>query len=294
MDFNEITKEELLIAYQELNKKYNSLKELYDHNVTKSIQAEDELRENQELFRKALDLGVVGMATTHPYSFYFLSANKRLCEMVGYTEEELLQKTWAEITFPKEKVEEDSANVLKLLSGEINGYVMEKQYQHKDGHMIDITLSVQGVTKKDGTIDYILILVDDITQRKQAEKALMDASKYSRKLIETSLDALVTISADGKITDVNAATEKITGVTREMLINSDFSDYFTEPEEARRGYRKAFEDGQVIDFPLSLRHTSGQIADVLYNASVYRNEQGDVIGVFAAARDITLRKLAEQ
>ncbi len=294
MNPHEKTKDELIEELEELYQKHEALKKSYENTITKNIQAEEVLRENQELFRKALDLGVVGMATTHPYTFYFLSANKRLCEMVGYTEEELLQKTWAEITFPKEKVDEDSANVLKLLRGELNGYVMEKQYQHKDGHMIDITLSVQGVTKKDGSIDYILILADDITQRKLAEKALREASEYSRKLIETSLDALVTISAEGKITDVNAATEKITGLSREMLIGSDFSDYFTEPDKARSGYLKVFEDGQVIDYPLAVRHASGKVADVLYNASVYRNEQGEVIGVFAAARDITQRKQTER
>jgi len=181
MDPHEKTKDELIGELEELYQKHEALKELYENTITKNIQAEEVLRENQELFRKALDLGVVGMATTHPYTFYFLSANKRLCEMVGYTEEELLQKTWVEITFPKEKVDEDSANVLKLLRGELNGYVMEKQYQHKDGHMIDITLSVQGVTKKDGTIDYLLILIDDITQRKQAELELIIAKEKAEE-----------------------------------------------------------------------------------------------------------------
>ena len=82
-------------------------------------------------------------------------------------------------------------------------------------------------------------------------------------------------------------------MSRERLIGSDFSDYFTEPEMARAGYLKAFEKGQVIDYPLAARHTSGAITDVLYNASVFRNEQGKVLGVFAAARDISERKRAE-
>ena len=126
-----------------------------------------------------------------------------------------------------------------------------------------------------------------------SEEALRAALFYSRNLIETSLDALITISIEGKITDANAATEKITGMSRENLIGSDFSDYFTEPEMARAGYLKAFEQRQVIDYPLAVRHTSGAITEVLYNASVYRNEQGKVIGVFAAARDITERKEIE-
>jgi PAS domain S-box-containing protein len=118
--------------------------------------------------------------------------------------------------------------------------------------------------------------------------------RYARNLIETSLDPLVTISAEGKITDVSAATEKITGVNREQLIGSDFADYFTDPESARAGYRKVFANGQVVDYPLALRHISGEITDVLYNASVYRDEDGKVLGVFAAARDVTQRKQAEE
>jgi len=129
---------------------------------------------------------------------------------------------------------------------------------------------------------------------KSSEEALRAASLYSRNLLETSLDPLVTISAEGEITDVNAATEKITGLSRERLIGSDFSDYFTEPEMARAGYQKVFAEGQVTDYPLAVRHTSSAITEVLYNASVYRNEQGKVLGVFAAARDITERKRAEK
>jgi PAS domain S-box-containing protein len=122
-----------------------------------------------------------------------------------------------------------------------------------------------------------------------SENNLRNAYHYTRSLIEVSLDPLVTINAGGKITDVNLATEKATGFPRNILIGTDFSDYFTEPEKARIGFQKAFENGSVIDYPLSIRHTSNKIIDVVYNATVYRNEQGKVIGVFAAARDITER-----
>ncbi|MDD2758873.1 MAG: ATP-binding protein [Methylomonas sp.] len=129
----------------------------------------------------------------------------------------------------------------------------------------------------------------DVTEQKQIEAALQKASRYARSLIEASLDPLVTISPDGKITDVNQATENVTGRSREDLIGSDFCHYFTEPNQARSGYKQAFELGSVTDYPLSIRHVSGKITDVLYNASVYRNERGDVEGVFAAARDVTER-----
>jgi PAS domain S-box-containing protein len=123
---------------------------------------------------------------------------------------------------------------------------------------------------------------------------LRTAFRYARSLLEASLDPLVTISPGGKITDVNKATELVTGVSHEWLIGSDFSDYFTEPHKANEGYLKVLAEGLVRDYPLTIRHVSGQTTDVLYNATVYRNEAGDVQGVFAAARDITDRKRAEE
>ena len=117
---------------------------------------------------------------------------------------------------------------------------------------------------------------------------------YTRSLIEASLDPLVTISREGKITDVNRATESVTGVARDGLIGSDFCDYFTEPEKARAGYQQVFADGSVQDYPLAIRHSSGRLTEVLYNATVFRNQKGEAEGVFAAARDVTERKRAEE
>jgi len=119
------------------------------------------------------------------------------------------------------------------------------------------------------------------------------ASQYARSLLEASLDPLVTISPEGKITDVNEATVRITGVPRAKLIGTDFSNYFTEPDKAREGYRQVFSKGAVTDYPLTIRHRDGSLADVLYNASVYRDVGGKVLGAFAAARDVTARKKAE-
>jgi PAS domain S-box-containing protein len=132
----------------------------------------------------------------------------------------------------------------------------------------------------------------DSVQR--AEKEVQAKQAYTRSLIEASLDPLVTVAADGKITDVNAATEKVTGVDRGQLLGSDFSNYFTQPDQARAGYEQAFAQGLVKEYPLAIRHRSGRVTDVVYNASVFRDESGKVQGVFAAARDITERKQAEQ
>jgi PAS domain S-box-containing protein len=163
-----------------------------------------------------------------------------------------------------------------------------------DGSTLWILSRVAAVRNNSGVITGLRGVDLDITPRKQAEEKLARASRYTRSLIEASLDPLVTISREGRITDVNAATEQVTGLSREHLIGTDFSDYFTEPETARKGYQEVFERGFVRDYPLSIRHKSGTIIDVLYHAAVFRGESGRIEGVFAAARDISERKRAER
>ncbi len=143
-------------------------------------------------------------------------------------------------------------------------------------------------------LEAIAPAVTQALQRKRSEEALRLSNIYNRSLIEASLDPLVTIGPDGKITDVNGATELITGYSRNDLIGTDFSDYFTEPEKARKGYQQVFTNSEVRDYPLEIQHKDEHITPVLYNASVYRNENDEIIGVFAAARDITELKNAEE
>nr|MDA3971183.1 PAS domain S-box protein [Desulfobulbaceae bacterium] len=129
--------------------------------------------------------------------------------------------------------------------------------------------------------------MNDRDQDLKADELRGTSSTYTRSLIEASLDPLVTISVQGKITDVNEALVQVTGVVREHLIGTDFSKYFTKPDKANAIYQKVFSDGLVRDYPLAIRHTTGHITDVLYNASVYKDDKGKVLGVFAAARDIS-------
>ena len=142
--------------------------------------------------------------------------------------------------------------------------------------------------------ELLVLAMEDVTERKRAAELQRTASAYARSLIEASPDPLVTISPEGKITDANQATELVTGIPRQRLIGTDFSDYFTEQEQARAGYQQVFSQGFVRDYPLAIRHVSGRVTDVLYNASLYRDEKGTVLGVFAAARDVTLRKRVEE
>jgi PAS domain S-box-containing protein len=165
--------------------------------------------------------------------------------------------------------------------------------RHSSGRITDVLYNASLYRDDRGNVLGVFAAARDVTARKLAEAKQRVAAAYSRSLIEASLDPLVTINAEGKITDVNQATELATGIPRQRLIGTDFSNYFTEPGKAREGYQQVFSQGFVKDYPLAIRHSSGRITDVLYNASVYKDEKGAVIGVFAAARDVTDRKIAE-
>jgi PAS domain S-box-containing protein len=159
--------------------------------------------------------------------------------------------------------------------------------RNKEGRDLHVSLTVSPIKDVKGNLIGVSTIARDITEQKNAEEAIRRANAYNRSLIEASLDPLVTIDPDGKISDVNAATVRVTGYSRQELIGTDFSKYFTEPEKARAGYEKVFRDGLVTDYELGIRHRDGHVTPVMYNATVYRDESGNVIGVFAAARDVT-------
>ncbi len=213
-------------------------------------------------------------------------------QMYGYTADEILGRNISILSHPDRPEEMDEILDKIRKGGRVEHY--ETVRVRKDGRTISISLTVSPILDDTGKIVGVSSISRDITERKRADEQLRAASQYARSLIEASLDPLVTISPAGKITDVNEATIKVTGVSREKLIGTDFSDYFTEPEKAREGYQQVFAKGFVTDYPLTIRHRNGRLTDVLYNASVYKDANGKVLGVFAAARDVTEQKQASQ
>ncbi len=210
----------------------------------------------------------------------------------GYEAAEIVGKDSSILHAPEDI---QSGAVDKMLSTAYEKGLAEGEFQRvrKDGSHFVANVVVTRRNDSSGRAIGYLLMSTDITEKKLAEEKLRYASQYARSLIEASLDPLLTISPEGKITDINEATSKVTGMPREQLIGTDFCDYFTEPENARKGYEQVFSKGFVTNYPLTIRHHDGRLTHVLYNASVYRDVKGNVLGVFAAARDVTAQKEAE-
>ena len=219
------------------------------------------------------------------------SWNKAAERIYGYQAAEIIGRS-VSLLIPPDRPDEMAEILDRIRIGErVDHY--ETTRRRKDGATVAISLTVSPVHDAAGGIVGASSIAHVSTESDRRRALAHAASQHSRSLIEASLDPLVTISPEGKITDVNEAAIRVTGVARAQLVGTDFSDYFTEPDRAREGYRQVFAQGFVTDYPLTIRHTGGGLTDVLYNASVYNDEAGRVLGAFAAARDVTAQRRAE-
>lgn len=253
-------------------------------DITDRMLAEESLKLAWFSLDKAVD--IIIWADVNGKLIY---VNDTACKMLGYTKEELLSMSVWDIdtASPKDKWPDSQSYMEKY------GFVkFETNFIKKDRSLIPVELISYMINFKGEGIHCAIIR--DITEAKSVEESLKLASAYNRSLIEASLDPLVTISPEGKITDVNTATENVVGHSREQLIGTDFASYFTDPERAKEGYLRVLKEGSVKDYMLEIKHHDGHITPVLYNASLYRDEKGNVRGVFAAARDMTERLKAEK
>ena len=211
------------------------------------------------------------------------SWNPAAAKMFGCSSQEIVGKS-INLLVPQDR----SGEMITILAEISAGRAVadfETTRIHRDGTLFPASLTISPMRNSSGAVVGASVIYRDVT-------TLKHAARYARSLIEASLDPLETISPEGKITDVNEAAVKASGVPRNKLIGSDFSGYFTEPDKARQGYQRVFEQGSVTDYPLTLRRRDGTLTDILCNASVFRDAGGNVLGVLAAARDMSQQKKA--
>jgi PAS domain S-box-containing protein len=235
--------------------------------------------------------------------------------MLGYGAGEVMNKiTPAEISDPQELIARARALSTELGTTITPGFealvfkasrgiedIYELTYIRKDGSRFPAVVSVTALRDaQDAIIGYLLIGTDN-TARKQVEaeqrkldQRLRDQQFYTRSLIESNIDALMTTDPSGIISDVNKQMEALTGCTRDELIGAPFKNYFTNPEHAEAGILRVLSENRVTDYELTARARNGKETVVSYNATTFHDRDRNLQGVFAAARDITERKRLDE
>ena len=164
----------------------------------------------------------------------------------------------------------------------------------RDGSECAIADSCAPIRDRDGQVIGAVLVFRDVTGEYAAQQALRDQQFYTRSLIESNIDALMTTDPSGIITDVNQQMVALTGCTRDELIGTPFKNYFTDPERAEAGIKRVLSEKKVTDYELTARHKRDGDTVVSYNAATFYNADGELQGVFAAARDVTERKRLDQ
>ncbi|MCF6129624.1 PAS domain S-box protein [Flavobacterium sp. AS60] len=279
---------------------------------------EDRKNKSNDLFFDMFENSAIGMIFIDTKTTQFLHVNKSFLKYFGYTKKEIIGKKSAELYIInpefRKKMElqlknKDVVNTIEIVLKNKKGKpfwflvsIQDMKYQEKNCSLISfINITVQKKT----TAELVAANKALAFQNQEKEKRVFEnkeleaynyslklASHYSLSLIEASRDPLFTISPKGKITDTNQASVQVTGVSKEELIGSDFFNYFTEPKQAKKIYEEVFEKGFVIDYPLVI--TDGELVQVLFNGSVYKDQNDNVIGAVVVARDITEQKKAEK
>jgi PAS domain S-box-containing protein len=235
--------------------------------------------------------------------------------MLGYTAIEVVDKiTPADISDPQEVIARAKALSIELATPITPGFealvfkasrgiedIYELTYIRKDGSRFPAVVSVTALRNDVGGIIGYLLIGTDNTARKQVEaeqkqldQRLRDQQFYTRSLIESNIDALMTTDPAGIITDVNKQMEALTGCTRDELIGAPFKNYFTDPERAEAGIKRVLSGNKVTDYELTARARDGKETVVSYNATTFHDRDRKLQGVFAAARDVTERKRFER
>ena len=234
--------------------------------------------------------------------------------MLGYTAAEVMNKiTPADISDPQELIARAKALSIELATTITPGFealvfkasrgiedIYELTYIRKDGSRFPAVVSVTALRDaQDTIIGYLLIGTDNTARKlveaeqKKLDQRLRDQQFYTRSLIESNIDALMTTDPAGIITDVNKQMEALTGCTRDELIGAPFKDYFTDPDRAEAGIKRVLSEKKVTDYELTACARDGKQTVVSYNATTFYDRDRTLHGVFAAARDVTERKRVE-
>jgi PAS domain S-box-containing protein/diguanylate cyclase (GGDEF)-like protein len=267
-------------------------------DITERRRVEAALRESEQRFRRSFDDAAIGMALVGRDGRW-LQVNRSLCEMVGYPEEELLKKTFQDITHPDD-LEKDLEQVRRLLAGEIRTYQMEKRYFHRDGHVVWILLSVSMVHDEEGEPLYFVSQIQDISERKRAEQKIRDAEEHYRTLVEQIPAVTYIDPVDDPDTSLYTSPqiEKMLGYTPEEWQTEKLWPKRLHPDDRERVLvaDERFEAGGSEPFREEYRLLAkdGSVVWVREEAVLVRDEAGEPLYWQGVFYDLTERKALEE
>ncbi|MFH1114465.1 MAG: PAS domain S-box protein [Pseudomonadota bacterium] len=255
--------------------------------------AERLLRESEERFRNVFKQGPLGIAVVG-LDYRWVTVNATLCEMVGYTEDELTKLTFVDITHPDD-IEADVGYAEKLSRGEIPSYKMEKRYIRKNREVLWIQLTASSIRDEQGKSLYYLSMIEDISSRRKAEEALRESEEKYRTLFEESLDGLFITSPGGRILDMNKKGVAMFDYdTKEEMLSLDLErDVYAHPPDRRRILAMVNAQGSA-EYEVVVKKKNCEEMITHCALTAVKDERGVITSYRGIIRDITERRKVEE
>jgi PAS domain S-box-containing protein len=258
-------------------------------DITQQARLQAQLAEEQAYNRGLIEASVDGLVTVNEQEM-ITDVNETMCRMAGRSRSQLIGSAFASYFAEREL----AANGVRLTfkEGAVTNYVLT--LEAASGQRVPVSFNAAVFKDTSARVRGIFASARDITEQKGLEAQLQASQQYTRTLIESNVDALMTTDSLGVITDINQQMELLTGHKREELVGTPFKTYFTDPTRAEEGIKLVLREGKVTNYELTARAKSGAETVVSYNAVTFNDATGNLQGVFAAARDITEQKKLEQ
>ncbi|MBU2560493.1 PAS domain S-box protein, partial [archaeon] len=252
------------------------------------------LRESEARFRGAFENAAVGAAMVD-LNGRFLRVNQRLCRMIGYSEMELLSKTFSDITHPDD-IQIGMDYLKKMIAGVADYASFEKRYLHKEGYVVYLNISPSIIRDEDGTSQYFMALFQDITERKKAEKAIQNSEEKYRNLYDSAPDMYHSLDKNGVIVDCNETWVKAAGYEKEEVIGRHLTGFFTEDSilDFEETFPKLNREKTQINLEREYVRKDGSTFIASLNVISDFDDDGKLVGTKTISRDITEHKTAEE
>ena len=262
-------------------------------DITKHKEAEEELRQNQKRFQSIFDYSPLGIAIVSP-DFRFRMVNPRFCMMLKYSEDELLTKSFPDITHPDNKTS-DISETQKIYAGERDVYRTEKRYIKKDGSFLWASLGVSSVKDEAGKVLYAIALIEDITDRKRAEENLVIASQEYHTLLDQIQDVYYRTDTEGRLIQISRSMAGMFGYSEvsEILGKNIAQEFYLNPADRRRFLEEVYRNGKVTNYEVYLKKKDGSPVLISASSHLLNNPDGTIGGIEGTFRDITEQKRTE-